>query len=172
LVLTKQGKILADVTVVAGDTEAYLGVVRSGLERVADWLAQYLVMEDAAVEDSSAEFAWSMLHGPMGFVVAKRLAEGAGFEGAFAPVDFTGFGGAALVARRPSFERIEASLPNRPDVRIGTADDWLRLRIERLVPITGIDIDEQRALAARAARPLDGALPDGGGRLYTRHGGR
>lgn len=144
LVLTKQGKILADVTVVAGANEVYLGLVRSSLERVADWLAQFLVMEDAAIDDKTSEFAWSMFHGPEGAAIAAQFLRSTDAEGAVASVDFTGFGGAVLVSRA-SLERVEAMLSSHSDVRIGTPEDWLRLRVERLVPVTGMDIDEQRS---------------------------
>jgi folate-binding protein YgfZ len=143
LVLTKQGKVLADVTVVAGASETYLGLVRGAVPKVEEWLAQFLIMEDAAVADVSADFGWAMLHGPSGLAAAKDLVRSG--EGECAPVDFTGFGGAVLVARRASLETFEAAIVERPDVRVGTPEDWLKLRVERLVPMAGIDFDEQRS---------------------------
>jgi folate-binding protein YgfZ len=140
LALTKQGKILADVTVVAGASETYLGLVQPAVSRVAEWFEQFLVMEDASVADVTANFGWAMLHGPSGIDVARELLRSAGGKGACASVDFTGFGGAVLVAERATVEGLAASLPK--DVRMGTAEDWLRLRVERLVPMTGVDIDE------------------------------
>jgi folate-binding protein YgfZ len=142
LVLTKQGKILADVTVVASDDAVYLGLVRGAASRVVEWLEQFLVMEDASVADASADFGWAMLHGPSGLGVARDLLPLAGGGGACAAIDFTGFGGAMLVARREGIGELGSVLRTRSDARIGTADDWLRLRVERLVPITGVDIDE------------------------------
>jgi folate-binding protein YgfZ len=142
LVLTKQGKILADVTVVASANAAYLGLVRGAAPRVVEWLDQFLVMEDASVADATADFGWAMLHGPSGVDVARDLLRTVSDDGACAAVDFTGFGGAMLVARGADVEKFDSALQARSDVRIGTAEDWLRLRVERLVPITGVDIDE------------------------------
>lgn len=142
LVLTKQGKILSDVTVVAGENEVYLGLVRSAAERVADWLEQFLVMEDASVADATTDFGWVMLHGPTGSEIARNVLRAAGGGGESAAVDFTGFGGAMLVAPRTTLEQVGPVLAQHGGVRIGTREDWDRLRVERLVPITGIDIDD------------------------------
>jgi folate-binding protein YgfZ len=142
LVLTKQGKILSDVTVVAGEDEVYLGLVSGAAERVAEWLEQFLVMEDASVADATADFGWAMLHGPSGLEIARDALRVAGGGGESAAVDFTGFGGAMLVAGRATLEKLGPVMAKHPGVRIGTQDDWHRLRVERLVPITGIDIDD------------------------------
>ena len=144
LVLTKQGKILADVAVVAGSDETYLGLVSSALERVADWLGQFLVMEDAEVTDVSAKYAWATLHGPKALDVAKRVAAGADGS-ACAAIDFTGLGGAALVSERSNLPRLRSLASSYDGVKIATGDDWCRLRVERLLPEYGVDIDEQRS---------------------------
>jgi folate-binding protein YgfZ len=142
LVLTKQGKILADVTVVAGESEVYVGLVNGAAQRVVEWLEQFLVMEDASVADASADFGWGMLHGPTALEIARDVLRVTAGDGESAAVDFTGFGGAMLVARRATIAKLGPVLAKHTGVRIGTPDDWLRLRVERLVPITGIDIDD------------------------------
>lgn len=145
LVLTKQGKILADAAVVAGGERIHLGLVRGAVERVADWLSQFLVMEDAVVEDASSAFAWGMLHGPRSAVVAHNALPEAGADAAVASIDFTGLGGAALVVPAQRFDDIERTMSRRGDVVVGSLADWNRLRIERVLPLHGIDIDEQRS---------------------------
>src|SRR5437773_195944 len=145
LILTKQGKILADVVIVAAADEVYLGLVRGALDRVAQWLVQFLVMEDAAVVDASADFGWALLHGPAANSVAKGFVRDAESRAACAPVDLTGLGGAALVAPQSNIDKFEAIASKREGVHIASAADWQRLRVERLVPLYGIDMDDQRS---------------------------
>lgn len=145
LVLTKQGKILADVVVVAGAEVTYLGLVAAAVGRVAEWLGQYLVMEDAAVSDGSSDYAWSTLHGPNAPAVARSALAGADFAGSCAAIDFTGLGGAALVVPRARFDALERAVSRRDDVHVATAAEWERLRVERLVPLYGVDMDEHRS---------------------------
>ena len=144
LVLTKQGKILADVAVVAAADVTYLGLVTAALPRVERWLTQFLVMEDAEVADVTDGSAWAMLHGPKAATVAHELARGLD-GGAAAPIDFTGLGGAALVVPRTHFETVEKRAAARAEVRVGSAADWERLRVERLVPAYGVDMDDHRS---------------------------
>lgn len=145
LVLTKQGKILADVAIVAAAEAAYLGIVRSAIERVAEWLSQFLVMEDAEIAERSDDFGWAVLHGPRAFGVAEELARSAGSPGGAAAIDFTGLGGAALVVPRDAFAKVEAEAMGRSGVHAASEAEWQRLRVERLLPLYGIDIDDKRS---------------------------
>jgi folate-binding protein YgfZ len=146
LLLTRQGKILADVLVVAGETAAYLGVVRDAVGRTRDYLGTFLIMEDADLSDESAEHAWITLHGPEASAIARRVAAEHG--GSPAGIDVTGLGGAALVIDRAAAAAARAAvLADRaqPQPVEATAEDFLRLRVERLVPLYGVDMDEQRS---------------------------
>jgi folate-binding protein YgfZ len=142
LLLTRQGKILADVLVVAGEDRTYLGVVRDALGRALEYLGSFLIMEDADLSDESDRHAWVTLHGPEAGLLAQRVAAELG--GCAASIDVTGLGGAVLVVPRT----VEAA--TRGAVLAGgaveaTAEDFLRLRVERLVPLYGVDMDEQRS---------------------------
>lgn len=142
LVLSRQGKILSDVIVVATADVVHLGVPAISLPRVRDWLSSFLVMEDADIEDDSAELMWFAAHGPRGRDVAARFA--ARFGGAAGAVDPTGLGGGMLIVPRSHAADVEAAARTEPGVVIGTDEDWLRLRVERLVPLFGVDMDDQR----------------------------
>jgi folate-binding protein YgfZ len=142
LVLSRQGKILSDVIVAAGPDALHLGVPAVAALRVLEWLSSFLVMEDAEIEDRSPDFAWFLVHGPRGGDVAARLA--ARFGGTTGSVDPTGLRGAVLVVPRPHDAEVEATARSELDVATATDEDWLRLRVERLVPLFGVDMDEQR----------------------------
>ena len=142
LLLTRQGKILADVLVVAGEAAVYLGVVRDVLERAREYLGSFLIMEDADLSDESEQYTWITLHGPEASAIARRVATEQG--GAPAAIDVTGLGGAAVVVPRAT-EAAARDAALAGGAVGATAEDFLRLRVERLVPLYGVDMDEQRS---------------------------
>jgi tRNA-modifying protein YgfZ len=126
LFLTKTGKILTDVFVVASADTLYLGVSGAKREEVHAALDKMLVMEDAELA-IRPELAWYTLHGPIAGEAANELdSEAAG------SIEFTGLGGAACVMRQPP-----QNLPL--NVVLGTEADWLQLRVERCFPAYGVD---------------------------------
>jgi folate-binding protein YgfZ len=142
LVLTRQGKILADVRVVAAADRVYLGVPKDAVARIAEYLASFLIMEDAELVDTSDTHAWITLHGPLAQDVARRVA--GEVNGDAAAVDLTGLGGAVLVvARAAEGPAREAALAAGA---VAGSDEQVRtLRVERLVPVYGVDMDEKRS---------------------------
>ncbi len=187
LALTKQGKILSDVNVVATGEAIYLGVPARAAPVLYETLSQFLIMEDAELLEPSDELAWITLHGPRAAELAARLAvlpqslarsdhdrherpaatrtsgEAGGLAGgaeatrgdaaglgiadfgAWGAIDWTGLGGAAVVAPRARVSALLAAAvaPADEDVVIGTAADWDRLRVERAVPAYGTDYDDR-----------------------------
>ncbi len=143
LLLTKPGKILADLAVVTGEDALYLGIPKTVLERALDFLSEFLIMEDAALTDEAARFAWSSLHGPEATRVAAELARE--FGGWSAGIDWTGLGGAALVVPEAARAALERSVRGRPGVVVATEGDFRALRVERLLPLYGADMDDQRS---------------------------
>jgi folate-binding protein YgfZ len=142
LLLTRQGKILADVLVVVGEASVHLGIVRDALGRARDYLGSFLIMEDADLSDQSDQLAWITLHGPQAAHMASRIASQ--FGGSSAGIDVTGLGGAALVAPT-TVEAASRDAAFAAGAVKATAADFLRLRVERLVPLYGVDMDEQRS---------------------------
>jgi folate-binding protein YgfZ len=142
LVLTRQGKILTDVLVVAGDGVVHLGLPRAALNRTLEYLQSFLIMEDADLSDDSARYAWLSLHGPRAAELATRIA--ARVPAAHGAIDMTGLGGAAVVVPR-SEEGVARHLAVAEGAVPASDDDWLRLRVERVVPVHGVDMDDQRS---------------------------
>jgi folate-binding Fe-S cluster repair protein YgfZ len=143
LVLTKQGKIVSDVSVVAGRDAAWLGVPTSALARVLEWLDGFLVMEDASVTDVSGQLALLALHGPRAAAVAAQAT--VGLDAHVGAIDWSGLGGAAIVLRDSEEGVVREALGAAHGVVLATDEDWLRLRVERLVPRLGADMDDRRS---------------------------
>lgn len=139
LVLSKQGKIFADVLVVAAPDVVYLGVVADALPHVQGWLAGFLIMEDAELADASAGTSWVTLHGPRAAEVAAQLVER--LAGVAASIDVTGLGGAAVVLPKGADADVR-SIAEAAGARVADPEEWHRLRVERLVPVYGVDVSD------------------------------
>jgi folate-binding protein YgfZ len=139
LLLTKQGKIVSDVTLVEGGGAVYMSTASNRAAELRELLDRHLIMEDAELFDQSSELAWLTLHG----ADATRIAAlGRAASLASGAVDWTGLGGAALVVERARQAELVAELvrggatPERPA-------EWLALRIESGLPAYGVDFDER-----------------------------
>jgi len=137
LLLTKQGKIVTDLTVVAGEGRLYVSVQPSQGAAVLEFLDRMLIMEDAELEDASARYSWLTLHGPAAVAEASRVAAATGSS--VAAVDWTGLGGAALVVSREHLDAVRRELTASSAVSEADEADWLALRLERGLPEMGID---------------------------------
>ena len=142
LLLTRQGKILADVSVLVEKEAVRLGVARAVLARAHQYLSSFLIMEDADLADDSAALTWIVMHGPQASDVAARAALRTPF--AHGSLDLTGLGGAAAVVAREREAEVRAALVAEGAVAL-SEEDVTRLRVERLVPLFGVDMDEQRS---------------------------
>jgi folate-binding protein YgfZ len=142
LLLTKQGKIIGDLNVVAGGDALYLGVDQRVAGALFETLSQFLIMEDAELAQPTSDFGWLALHGPRGADLASAIVPEGGAWGA---IDWTGLGGAAVVAPTAAIPAALEKAAQRRDypVVVGTGSDWQRLRIERAVPVHGTDYDDR-----------------------------
>jgi folate-binding protein YgfZ len=104
-------------------------------------------MEDAAVQNVSGAFGWAMLHGPRAHTVARAILGDSNSEvrAVCASIDFTGLGGVAIVAPLGDLDHLRTAAARREGVVVASGDDWQRLRVERVLPIYGIDIDDRRS---------------------------
>jgi hypothetical protein len=143
LVLTRQGKILADVLVIAAADRVHLGVPRATASGIEEYLGSFLIMEDAELADTSDAHAWLVLHGPKAYEVARRVAAREP-GGDAASVDVTGLGGAVLVVPRAAEAAARQAAVDAGAVA-ATDEAVQSLRIERLVPAYGVDMDEKRS---------------------------
>jgi folate-binding protein YgfZ len=124
LFLTKTGKILTDVYVVASADALYLGVDKKKLEEIHTALDKMLVMEDADIT-VRPDLSWFSLHGPRAVELGPTLA-----GVAWGNIDFLGLGGVAIVA---------SERPSSSELVRGSEADWLALRVERGFPAFGVD---------------------------------
>lgn len=132
LLLTKQGKIEAELQLVATSDALLLGVSGGDVEHVAEVLDRYLVMEDAELEVLEG-FVWWELHGQRAAELAAEapcLAWGA--------VPWTRLGGATLVAPGSEAEACELALESRGALRTEPTL-WEEDRIRLGVPRFGVD---------------------------------
>ncbi|WP_437596962.1 CAF17-like 4Fe-4S cluster assembly/insertion protein YgfZ [Sorangium sp. So ce590] len=142
--VVKTGKIFAEVWIVIAEDRIYVGALRDRVEALRESFERYLIMEDAEVADASGEHAWVFAHGPRAadLSVAGRAA---GADAAI--VDWTGLGGALLVAPRQAEGAVLAALLQAPGeagpVLPTTAAAWEVLRVENNVPRFGVDFDDQ-----------------------------
>ncbi|MEB2311588.1 MAG: folate-binding protein YgfZ [Sorangiineae bacterium] len=139
LLLTKQGKIVTDFEVVVGASALFLSVAEPRRARLLEVLDRHLIMEDVELTDRSDELGWLVLHGARAAEVAREVALAHGAEAG--AVDWTGRGGAAMVAPRASLSALLESLGARA-VRRASPGEWEALRIECGVPEFGKDYDD------------------------------
>lgn len=132
LLLTKQGKIEAELQVVATSDALLLAVSGGNAEHVAEALDRYLVMEDADLEVLEG-YTWWELHG-------RRAAELAAETPclAWGQVPWTRVGGVAVVAPSSEAETCERALESRGALRTEPTL-WEEDRIRLGVPRFGVD---------------------------------
>lgn len=140
LALSKQGKIQSELNVVMTDAGLYVSTARGTHAALFENFQNFLIMEDAELDDRTAEFAWLALHGPRALSAARAVSERGAHSAA---IDWTGLGGAALVAPRAVVPELLAALRDMDAIRLGTREAWERLRIERGVPEYGTDFGPQ-----------------------------
>jgi hypothetical protein len=138
LALTKQGKIVSDLTIVSGADALLLATAPGTTEELARVFDRMLVMEDAELADRSAEVVWVHVHGPRAAELAG--AASSSVDAACGAIDWTGLGGAAIAVEKVRLAAL-LELLEQGGAQIGSADDWERLRIERGVPRFGKDFD-------------------------------
>jgi tRNA-modifying protein YgfZ len=143
LALNKQGKIVSDLSVVAGADLLLLSTAPGKASELCAAFDRMLVMEDAEIEDATGSFAWVRLHGPRAAESSAAVAPQ--FGAAHGAIDWTGLGGAAIAVARAELEPLQAALLARAGAAglRASADDWERLRILRGVPRFGVDFDSR-----------------------------
>jgi hypothetical protein len=137
LALTKTGKILSELWLVADDARTYLSTVAGKSAALHQHFDRLLVMEDAEILERSREYRWLALHGPRAADWAERWA--AEHAGAFGRIDWTGLGGAALVVPADRLDAITASVTSSDPVWLASEEEWEALRIERGYPRFDVD---------------------------------
>jgi folate-binding protein YgfZ len=143
LAVVRSGRVLSDATVVLGDTAAFVAVPATVVETVRTHLDHYLVMEDAEIAPGTDGFEPWMLHGPGAARVLEAARAAGGVGGA---IDWTGFGGAFVLAPADRDGEVRAAIERAARDRDGFVGDdagWEALRLERAVPRFGADFDDK-----------------------------
>ncbi|WP_394827478.1 YgfZ/GcvT domain-containing protein [Pendulispora albinea] len=159
LAVQLKGRIVCDVTVLVAEDRALVVVPASAREELTQAFDHYLVMED--VELAHLPFAIWQAHGPRArdLVAPARAASPAI---AAAEIDFTGLGGAIVLA--PESEEAAAWHALEPTLKsagglVGDDAGWEALRLEHAVPRFGKDFDAttypQEATLERRAVSFD-----------------
>lgn len=137
LLLSKQGKIQAELDLIESEGSLLMGVSPGRGDLVQSLLDRVLVMEDAELASEPA-LRWLRLHGGDAVAVARAVTLQVG-SGA---IDWLGVGGAALVVREADVDAaIRAAVA--AGAREASPEAWNLLRIGRGFPSYGSDFSEE-----------------------------
>jgi len=141
LVLTKTGKILSDVTVAVVEDSVFLSTATGRGEVVCEHLDRLLVMEDAEIENVSADHGWLAALGPGAASSACALSSAWPCATLSSEAESAGI---VFVVPRPGLQAAAEVL-----VRLGGAEtellpdaEWDGIRIALGLPRFGVDYDE------------------------------
>jgi folate-binding protein YgfZ len=151
LLLTRQGRVVADLHVLARADELWLELEADALPTVSAQLSRYIVADDVALVERRSELVRLALEGPRAAALlgdAAELAPHAWREAriAGAPVvvaawGFTGLPGLQLFAPAGEAEAVAAALVGA-GATSASADTFECLRIAAGVPWLGRELDE------------------------------
>jgi tRNA-modifying protein YgfZ len=144
LAVTQKGRIMADLTAIVDAERLVLVVPLTQMDTLKASFEKYLIMEDAEVAAEPEGFVVWQLHGPKSpeVVALLRPLEAQGVLAA--PVDYSGLGGAVVVAPRSQEgalrEALAAAIAGLGGV-IGEDASWESLRLSQGIPRFGHDFD-------------------------------
>jgi folate-binding protein YgfZ len=142
LVLVKIGRIVSDVFVLHADDRLLGAGQRDRIALLRDHFEKYLIMEDAAHEDVSSDYAWAFAHGPR---AAEVAAAAAAMPGVYAgSVELHGAADGVIAAPAARLGEVLGELAAKEaDTVVGSADDAETLRVRRFLPRFGVDFGEK-----------------------------
>ncbi|APR99616.1 YgfZ/GcvT domain-containing protein [Pajaroellobacter abortibovis] len=143
LILAPKGKVLTDLFLVERGEEIWLILPLVMREEVQAFLDRHLIMEEVEILPYSGPFEIFFIHGPRAVEVMKTASAEKGWL-ASGVLDRTGLGGALCVWDPSVFSDGIHPLRKILDEREGIWGDtlgWEILRIERGIPVFGIDFD-------------------------------
>ena len=142
LVLVKIGRIVSDVFVLHAGDRLLVAGQRDRIALLREHFEKYLIMEDAAHEDVSSEYAWAFAQGPR----AAEIAAAAGaVPGVYAgSVELRGPADGVIAAPPERMSDLLRDLAaQHPGAVIGSPEDAERLRVRRFLPRFGVDFGEK-----------------------------
>jgi hypothetical protein len=141
LATSKVGRVASDLIVISAPERLFVAPPRDRAAGLVETFERHLVMEDAEVAAAGERYAWLLLHGAGAAALGADVARAAG-AAAWAPVDATGRGGAALVFEDEAAAGAREAL-RAAGVEPGDEPAWEVLRHEWGVPRFGVDYDEK-----------------------------
>jgi folate-binding protein YgfZ len=140
LAVGTKGRILADLFLVNAPERVVLLLPRDAADAVRELFEHHLVMEDAEItpRDVVSFFA----HGPAAAALASKAAAAGAVT---APLDFTGRGGALILADAAAASAVERALDAELAALGGTRADeasWRAVRVKLGLPEWRTDFDE------------------------------
>jgi folate-binding protein YgfZ len=146
--LTPQGKVVAQMRVLADEDALWLALERASVSRLLSAFDKLLIMEDAQVADVSEDFS---VLGVLGPSAPESLAAWLGESiNLLAPYSHRQLGNSRIMVSDLGYEiwvpRSDAGSVIRAIVKTGAAaidhGTWDVLRTEAGIPVYGVDIDE------------------------------
>jgi tRNA-modifying protein YgfZ len=141
LLITKVGRIVSDLWVLALEDSLLLAVPAGKIEVLQEHFDRYLVMEDAEIIDETGKISWLHWHGSQARTHARTVV--AELADCWAGrLDFTPLGG-AVVAFAVEQQAAVREQAQRLGAVWSSIEDWNVVRIELGIPQFGIDFDEK-----------------------------
>ncbi|HEY6725493.1 MAG TPA: hypothetical protein VI197_15765, partial [Polyangiaceae bacterium] len=150
LLLSKRGKIVCDLTIIADADGLWLGSA-SDIGRLHTLLDEYLVMEDAEIELGSGT-TWLTLHGAGALAAARHVPSLAAGE-----LGWNRNEGAALLVVDAEAAAVRDQLVDDLGARLLDEAEWTLLRVRSGLPLFGVDFgpDDNPHEAALDRRTVD-----------------
>jgi len=131
LLLSKRGKVVCDLTIIADAGGLWLGSA-SDIHELHQALDGYLVMEDAEIEPGAG--TWLTLHGAGALALARQVPSVAAGAVAWSHAE-----GAALLVTEPSAAACLDQLTRDFDARVLDDPEWDAFRVRSGLPVFGVD---------------------------------
>jgi len=142
LVLVKVGRIVSDIFVLHAGDRMLVGGQRDRIALLREHFEKYLIMEDAAHEDVSSEYAWAFAQGPRAAEIAAAAGAMPGVHAG--SVELRGPADGVIAAPAGQMSEVLRDLAARhPGTVLGSAEDAEKLRVRRFLPRFGVDFGEK-----------------------------
>jgi len=142
--LNAQGKVVAQMTVHADTDALWLIVEQISVEKLASTFDRLIIMEDAQIQNVSAEYAVLGLIGPQ----ADRVLQGVGGVAARTQL------GNDLVVSKADESRVSDALVAAGAIAVDP-ETWNVVRAESGIPVYGVDVDETTTMPELGQRGIN-----------------
>jgi folate-binding protein YgfZ len=142
LALVKVGRIVSDVFVLHAGDRLLVAAPRDRIALLREHFEKYLIMEDAAHDDVSNEYAWAFAQGSRAAEVAAKAGAMPGVHAGIVELRGPADGVIAAPADRMA-DVLRELVAQNPGTLLGSTDDAEKLRVRRFLPRFGVDFGEK-----------------------------